>query len=342
MKISYKQIEPFLKNPDPATRVVLVYGPDSGLMKERAKMIAQSVVSDLNDPFNVAQLSGDILADDPARLPDEAYAVSMMGGDRLVMVSGATDKLTTTVQSYLENPSPHTLVVLEAGELGPRSSLRKLCEKSAHAAALPCYVEDERDVSKVIRQTLQDAGLRIDQDAVMVLASNIKGDRGRVRQALEKLLLYKGLSPTNQTVTLDDVMACTGEAGAITLDDLVYAVAGGQRQEALAAYQKLLSEGVNFIVIIRALQNHFRRLHLTRAHTESGQSVDQAVKALRPPLFFKQANAFKAHVGRWHTTKLNTALQRLAMLEAQCKTTGAPVETLCGQAILSLSGGHRR
>ena len=54
MKLSYRQIEPFVAKPDPAARVILIYGPDAGLVRERAAIIGKSVVADLNDPFNVA------------------------------------------------------------------------------------------------------------------------------------------------------------------------------------------------------------------------------------------------------------------------------------------------
>src|SRR5690606_35109158 len=134
---------------------VLVYGPDNGLMRERAKLIAQSAVPDLNDPFNAVTLTSDIIAEDPARLSDEANAMSMMGGKRLIRIEDATDKITTYVKQYLENPNPEALVVLEAGGLTTKSSLRILCEKAKNAAALPCYVEDERDIARLIRDTLQ-------------------------------------------------------------------------------------------------------------------------------------------------------------------------------------------
>ena len=150
MKIQFRQIEQFVKSPDPAARVILVYGPDHGLVRERCETIGKTIVSDLNDPFNVAVLSAESLADDPARLADEAAAQSMMGGDRLIRIQNGADKLTVLLKSYLEQPSSSALVVVQAGELGPRSSLRKLCESAKNAAALPCYVEDERDVSRFI------------------------------------------------------------------------------------------------------------------------------------------------------------------------------------------------
>ncbi len=335
MKLTYRDIEPFVRAPNPAARVVLVYGPDDGLMRERAKLIGQSVVADMTDPFNVAILNTDTLDSDPARLMDEAYAISMMGGGRVVRVENAADSLTPLIKSYLEKPNDEALIILEAGELGTKSSLRALCEKAKNAAAVPCYVEDEKDLGRLIRETMQAAERRIDNDAVIWLAANISGNRMKVRSELDKIITYKGAEPG--PVTLIDVMDICGAAGAQSLDDLIYATAGNNPQGALKALQTLVDEGMADIAMLRALQNHFRKLHLTKARMEEGENLEGIVKSLSPPIFFKQEPAFKSQANRWSMPALERILYRLADLEAQTKQTGAPVETLCAQAILSIS-----
>lgn len=339
MKLSFRDIEPFVKNPNKAARVILIYGPDNGLMKERSQTIGKTIVADLNDPFNVATLSTDILNEDPARLSDEAGAISMMGGDRLIRIENATDKLVGLIKDYLENPSDTALVILEAGELSPRSALRKLCETAKNAAALPCYVEDERDLARLIRESFQKEHIGIDSDALNWLTANISGDRAKVRSELEKIITYKGphKTETKTPVSLADVQACCGQAGAVALDDLIYATAGNNTAAALKTYHQLLEEGVSFIVILRSLQNHFMRLHMIKARVENGDSADMAMKSLTPPIFFKQQNAFKTQVNRWSLGGLSKVLQKLMDLEVQCKQTGAPVETLCAQAVLGIS-----
>jgi DNA polymerase-3 subunit delta len=147
MKLTFKQIEPFVQNPDPSMRVILIYGPDSGLMSERMRAIASHFVDNLNDPFNTCVLTPEILNEDPARLSDEANAVSMMsqpGDKRLIRIQSASDKVTLPLKSYLEDPNPNAVVIVEASDLGPSSKLRTLCEKDKQATAIPCYVEDER------------------------------------------------------------------------------------------------------------------------------------------------------------------------------------------------------
>ena len=336
MKLTWKQIDPFLKSPDPKARVVLIYGPDDGLMRERAKMVGKTIIEDLEDPFNVVSLTSEILAEDPARLSDEAGAMSMMGGARLIKITGGADKLTPLIKQYLEDPSPENLVIIEAGELGTRSSLRQACEKAKNAAALPCYVEDERGMSNLIRESVTNAGLRIDHDAMQYFSANIMGDRARARGEIDKLITYMNDSE-NKTITLHDVQMSCGDTGTATLDELIYAVAGNNAKGAMAAYNRLIGEGVAEIVILRTLQNHFRRLHYTHALMGQGQSVDQAMKSLQPPIFFKFTAPFKGHVSKWRGKRLDMVMGKLADLEAQTKMTGAPVQTLCAQAILSLS-----
>jgi len=339
MKLTWKQIDPFLKKPDPKARVVLIYGPDDGLMRERSKIIAETIVEDLEDPFNVVVLNTELLNDDPARLNDEANAMSMMGGSRLIRIEGGADKLTPTIKSYLEDPSSENLVIIEAGELGTRSSLRQACEKAKNAAALPCYVEDERGMINLIREMLSTAGYRIDSEALHYFSGNIMGDRARARGEIEKLITYMGNAKDNGQllVSLEDVQASCGDTGTASLDELIYSVAGSNAKGAMAAYDRLVGEGIPEIVILRTLQNHFRRLHYTNAMMSEGKSMDQAVKSLQPPIFFKLEQPFKSQLNKWKGPKLDIVLRKLSELEAQTKTTGAPVHTLCAQAILSLS-----
>lgn len=335
MKLAWKDVEPFVKKPNPKARAILVYGPDNGLMKERARIMGKTVVTDLNDPFNVVVLDSDTLVDDPARLSDEARALSMMGGARLIRIENGADKIAPALRDYLEDPSPDNLVIIEAGELGPKSPLRALFEKSQNAAAVPCYVEDERGIATLIRQMLSDAGYTAQADAMAWLASNIAGDRGRARSEIEKLILYMGKA--GSTVTLTDAQAACGEAGTADLDEFVYAVAGAKRDVALTTFLKLTDEGVAAVTILRTLQNHFRKLHYTQSAIAAGASVDEAMKSLQPPIFFKLEQPFKAQLQRWPMARLQGVMARLSDLEAQTKRTGTPVETLCAQAVLSIS-----
>jgi DNA polymerase-3 subunit delta len=338
VKLQFKQIEAFVKKPDPRARAILIYGPDDGLIRERAAMIGKTIVADLNDPFNAVTLEGDALAADPARLMDEALAMSMLGGARLIRIRGGGDKLALLLKDYLKEPSEQNLVIVEAGELGPRSPLRILCEKAENAAALPCYVEDERSLAGFIRDTLRAANLSADADAVAFLAANLTGDRMRARSEIEKLITYMGAAAKH--VTLADAEACCGGNGAQTLDKLTYGLGSGRTDDMLKTYALLLQEGTPVIAILRTLQSHVRRLHFVRSRMDKGEELGEIMGGLQPKIFFKFEPDFRMQANKWSLAALEKIMERLSNLEADSKKTGTPAETLGAQALLALSRGR--
>lgn len=336
MKIQPRQIDAFLKSPDKTMRAILVYGPDQGLVKERAKILGLTVVPDLNDPFNAAHLTGDILESDKAKFLDEVNAQSLMGGTRLIRVSDVDNKFAVSLKDWLKsNPSEGALVVIEGGALGPRDALRKLCEELPNAGALPCYVPDERDMANFIRDLAQQVGKSIERDAVQWLASALKGDRSVVRMEIEKLSIYVGVAPN---ITLADAKASCGDIAETGIDDLIYATFGRDPLKTTTTYRRLLAEGTELIAIERSLQNHVRRLHQVKvAIEEKGTPIETAIKALQPAIFFKQEDAFRAQVNKFSSAYLRKLLARLAEIEAETKRTGTPSQTLIGDALLKLS-----
>ena len=356
MKLTFKQIEPFVQNPDKAARVILVYGPDQGLMKERAKTICQTVISDLNDPFNVVIFNPDQILDDNALFYDEAQAQSLMGGNRLIIMRQGADSLHTIIKTYLEAPSMDTLVVIEAGDLGARSSLRKLCETAKNAAAVPCYVDDENNLSHIIRDMCMHAGYGIERDALQAFAAALVGDRAIARNEIEKLILYMGFDPDYKgidgvplgrkigNITLQDIMACSGDIRDWSMDTLIYAIGDGNLKSVHSIIESLFRDQVAPIVLLRSTQNHFWRLYSTKAKIENGQSIESACKALTPPLFWKVQDAFKRQLHRWTIPAIESALDALNKAEAMTKQSGYQPEAVVQQCLTQLCryNPHRR
>lgn len=149
--------------------------------------------------------------------------------------------------------------------------------------------------------------------------------------------MLRPLRSKKKSITLEDAQNSSGEAGGQNLDDLIYAVMAGRAEQAMTSLRRMLSEGIEPIVLLRSLQNHLARLHLARTLMDlHGQSALEAMKSLNPPIFFKQEDAFKAQLQRFSAPQLRGLLRRIALLEARTKQTGVPVETLCAQTLLTL------
>lgn len=341
MKIEPRQVEAFLRKPDPKIRGVVIYGNDDGLVAERAVQLAKTVCADLKDPFRVVDIGGDALKGDPARLADEFGAMSLMGGRRVIRVRPAGEESAAALENLAGAVAGDALVVLEGGNLSPRSTLRTLAETEPTLAALPCYMDSEEALAGLVESAARAQGIAVDADALDWIVDRIGGDRGQTRSEVDKLLLYK-LSDPAKTLTLADAVAVLGDSAAIGADDVIAATFDGDLVALDRALDRVFAEGGNAVQLVRALQRHADQLHLVSGHASAGGNLESAMfKARGLPRGGPIRQRFERHLRAWPLRRLSDALTAILRAEQECKTTGYPDEVIARRLCLALSSSAR-
>ncbi len=330
MKLDANRTEAFLKNPGAAC-LVLIYGPDAGLVAARGLALTHAVIGATDDPFRFAELQ----APDAATLLNEATAASLIGGRRVVRVRDAGDALAKPAETLLKTP-PEALVILEAGDLTPRSKLRALVEKHQAAAAIACYGIDPARMPRALADRLSAAGKTIDPDAAAWVARNIPGEAAPLAQAVELLTLYAGAAAN---LSLADVMAALPDGGDTTMQEAVDAALTGDAAGTDRALTLAYDEGVSPVGILRVLLGELMRLRLAAS---SGLPPAEAIAALRPPVFFKRAATVTRALTLWSPAALAEAIRLALTAEAACKTTHIPDQAYCRQTLLAFAARAAR
>ena len=328
MKLDARRISLFLKEPG-AARVVLLHGEDEGTVRHRANALTQAVIGQRDDPFRVAWLS----RDDHPRLMEEATAIAMSGGRRVIRVRDAGDGLAAVMRQLAESPGDG-LVVLEAGALPGRSKLRALVEGLSNGVAIACYPEEGKALQEAIESGLGAAGVRLDADGMRWLLDHVGSDRESTRAEVEKLVLYAGV---DRRLDLAAVRACVGDLAAVSFDDAVYAAMAGEIAQADVSIERSLAEGMAPVAVTRGVLAHLGKMHMARGHMAAGLSVAEAVRALRPPVFFKQVSIFSQSLQLWGSAKLLLAMDEARRVELACKKTGALDLLLVRRLLLGLA-----
>ena len=340
MIVKPAEAERFVGRPPADVAAVLLYGPNLGLVRDRAERLGRAVAGALDDPFRVADLTPPAVAADPGALADEAAALSMTGGRRLVRLRGAGNEAAAACETLLAAAAPEaSLVVVEAGALAPRARLRALFERAANAAAVACYEDDPGTLRAVVRDRLAAEGKQATPAALDALAARLGGDRKAALAELDKLVSFVGGA---ETVGDGDVLACVGDSSEAALDDLADAAAEGDRSAVGRALDKLAADGVSPVRALGGLERHFQRLHWAAGRVAGGDSRAVAVNALRPPVFFKRRRRMEAQLARWSPAGIGRAMEVLLDAEIACKTAGAPAAALCARAAMRVAGAARR
>jgi DNA polymerase-3 subunit delta len=341
VKIEPRQVEAFLKKPDPKIRAVVVYGNDDGLVAERGTQLARTVCEDLKDPFRVVDIAGEALKGDPARLADEFGAMSLMGGRRVIRVRPAGEESATALENLVAATAGDALIVLEASNLTPRSALRALAETESTLAAMPCYMDNEEALEGLVESAARAAVLSVEPDALDWIVERLGGDRGQTRSEIDKLLLYKA-GDAAKTITLGDAMAVLGDTAAIGIDDVIAATFDGELVALDRALDRVFAEGGNPVQLVRSLQRHADQLHLVSGHARGGNFEGAMFKARGLPRGGPVRQRFERHLRSWPLPRLSQALSRILDAEIDCKKTGLPDEAIARRLCLALAQAARQ
>jgi DNA polymerase-3 subunit delta len=337
--IPAKDVDGFVARPDPRRPIVLVYGPDLGLVRERVDALLQGAGGNASDPFSTVMIEGDVLAGDPGRLADEARAIGLFGGRRLVHIRAGGRSFADALTSLLADPPQDAFIVIEAGDLKKGAPLRKLVEASQAAAALPCYQDDERTVARLIETTLKNAGLTIDADARDTLVSLLGADRMASRSEVEKLVLYVG---DKKRVEFADVLAAIADSSALALDDVVDAAAAGDTVEAVAAFAKARAEGIPASVVIGAAIRHIATLHRLSLRVERGERPSRIVTEPQQRIFFRRQSFFERALNRFGPQEFERTLTALGTALLASRRSADLADPIAEREILAIAKGARR
>lgn len=332
-------VEATLSRLDPLRPVILLFGPDSGLVRERARGYLAKAGEGSTDPFGLVRLDGDEIAGDPGRLVDEAGTIALFGGRRVISVRAGSKNIGPAVEALLAAPPADAVVVIEAGDLKRGTGLRALCEASPRALAIACYADSDRDLSRLIDTMIMEAGIVIERDAKAELMGLLGGDRAASRGEIGKLLLY---AAGERSITGAHVRAIVGDASSLALDEIADSALAGQSAEMASAFAKATGEGMRPDIVLGAVGRAMQSLHLMRLGVEAGGSVERAIEGARPAIHFRRKPLIEKALRNWSAARLEKALLNVddALLAARRNAGLGPA--IAERALFQLAAGARR
>jgi DNA polymerase-3 subunit delta len=331
------EVDSWLARPDPSMGIVLLYGPDRGLVAERAKTFAAKTGLPLDDPFSVVKLDGAEVDRDGGRLLDEARTVPMFSDRRLLWVRNASGQkaLADDIKALTSEPAKDAIILIEAGDLKKGTGLRAIVEAAGNAIALPCYADEARDLDSVIDDELRKAGMSMTLDARQALRRNLGGDRLASRGEIEKLVLY---AHGRKEIGIEDINALSGDVSGASFDDAVDAMLDGKVSDFDVAFTRHCQSGGHPFLVLSSAMRQLQAIQAMRGQMESGgRNAASVVAGARPPVFFSRRKLVEKTLERWNVEALGRALGRLQTAVLQTRKRPDLSEALARQALLGIA-----
>jgi len=335
-------VDQFIARPDKSIPLILLYGPDQGLVSERAQNLAANLNPNSNEPMSVSRYEADDLASDLGKLSDEAYAFSMFGDSKLIRIYGTTRKnLLAAFKPILENPPDKCWIIYEGGDIKRDSALRKMVEKSENAMALPCFQDSSAALEQLIREEITSNNLSIDTDTKDYLKSLLGEDRRASRNELKKLALY-ALGET--TITKEQIASLLGNVSAVVNEDIIDAACLGQTVFLQSKLDQLFEAGVAPDMLMWATLRHLQMLHQMKAAMSRSNTQPQSIiSGARPPIHFSRKNKVITALQKWTLPNLESAMDRLDRSFYETRANANLAKSIAATTLLAvaLQANHR-
>lgn len=318
--------------------VVLVFGPDRGLVTEVTAHVVSLFGEGADDPFQVVRLDAAAVAADPARLLDEASTVSLFGGKRLVVVrDGGSRNLSPALAPLLKSPPSEAVVLVEAGDLRRGTGLRKEVEGHRVAVAVHCPADAQADLERLIDEEARALGLSVEPDARAALRDRLGGDRGASRNEVLKACLH---AVDHGRLTMADIDAVVGDVGVSLAADAVNAAFLGRREELDRLLGRLLRQDSGAGQLIATAQWMTHALEAAGAAVAAGASPSTAVEGAR--LYGANKAAALRILERWRHGDLRRAARAVAEANFASRTRPQLAAALARDVLLRIASGPPR
>ena len=262
MKIKPYETDSFIGSLNPFKNLILLYGPDEGLIQNRSNRLINSFIDNTNETDSVKTIGYKNF--DKLSLVDSQKSQSLFSKKQVIKIVEVSDNIILKLDEIIDTDK-NTLFIIQAGELTPKSKLRKYFEESEKCLIIPCYKIDSVQLKKIIINFTNEKNIALDRECVDYLIGNLGGNYAIIISELEKLLLIN-----KKTISYNDLknLIAPKERGAY--EDLVFNCLSGKKElfgkefessiQDLNSANRLLANTKNLLLIfiksIKSLKNN--------------------------------------------------------------------------------------
>jgi DNA polymerase-3 subunit delta len=319
-------------------KFVLLHGPNYGLVNQLYNNVLNKLSIDINDPFNVSKINTQKMLDDASILSDELSTYSLMLNKRIVLLDlsniSFNKKIIDSIILSTKTQTNESLLIIKADNLGNKNELVKFINNANHGILVPCYEEDINQIKAKLSNILREFNLKFSDSFLLNLSSKFSNDSSINTMELEKL---RNFLSDNETTNETQLLELITDNSATSINKVINFCAIGDVKNALFFFNKTLDASVSCIIIIRALIKHFKLIEKIQYEVQLGNHIDNVMKNIRPPIFFKDQPAIIFQSNFWNLEKINILLKRFVDTEIKSKSGLFSDKLLVAQLILSTS-----
>ncbi len=316
----------------------LIYGPNEGLIRENIDIVYKNFTQ--RTDCEKININGKQLDESVSILKDEISTISLFNEKKFIVLDSPKEKHVSIIEDSLSLDFKNTCMVVKQDNLTKSSSIRKLYETSKNHFCLACYDDDIKAISSLLEKFQKMHNIIFDSDVKSFLLNNLSNDRMVIKNELEKILL--SLSKNEKKVDIEKLRYILHDSAYTDFQQINKSILFGNIEKGSKSLEKLFNLGTNPVAILKSFNNYIMRIRLTQVELSKGKQFDEAIKVLRPPVFWKEKSDFRRHCLMWPANVIENIINEVLSSEIKCITNNVIAKEQCEKTLFEISSAARK
>ena len=336
MKGKQQDISSIIQSKTSLFRAIILYGPNTFFIDELYRQLGHSLIDQEKEIFGSREFGAKELTGEAEEFYNEIQSITFGLEKKYIKINMFGSEAGGAILDFLKGENDDVCLIVKAGALSPRSSLRKAAETSKSAIIVPFYEDNTATLIRFVKDRCEKNNFQVSQDSCNEII-NLSGlERGRVNDSLERLMLYLESSEKRE-INIGDIEQVLFDTNQSQMNELCASVCLGKTIESQQILSRLMLQGVTAPQFVSALLAHFQKIHSTGLKVLSGVTLGAAIKEIKPPIFYKEIKSFQGQAENWGVKKTERALEILAETDLKTKTFGGLSKSIIGDVVLRLT-----
>ena len=291
--------------------LILFYGQNNGAKEEEtSKLIKQDknikpyIYEEKEILENYEELYNDIVSD------------SLFDEKKIFIIKRVTDKFLKIIDEILNKNLSNILIILDSGNLEKKSKLRNLFEKDKKLICIPFYPDNFAQLTQITNNFFNKINQPVSQSDINLIVSKSNGDRGNLKNELQKIELYVS---NKKKLTSSSLLKLINLVENHNISELVdQYLAKNERKIKMILNENILSNE-DSIIIVRTLLNKSKKILKLSSEYEKNKNLDLTISSSKPPIFWKDKEITKQQILKWKPENIKKLIYELSELELLIK-----------------------
>ena len=287
---------------------ILFYGVNIGLKRD-----FKNIIKDIYKKSLILNFVADEIAANPNILTEQINNFSLFNDKKLLFIENTSEKLFPIIKEVVEKINNDKIIIF-SDILDKKSKLRNYFEKQENIGAVPCYMDDEMSLKRVIQNKLKNfEGLSSENINLIISSCNL--DRAKLNNELSKIISFfnnKKLEKNNLEKLLDVQL----NSDFSLLKDEAF---NGNKITTNKLLSNTIIDGDKNILYLNIINQRLNKLAET-FNLSKNTNLEKAIGMIRPPIFWKDKPKFIMQVKKWNLNKIKNILNKTYNLEIEIKT----------------------